>query len=378
LAVFAVSLAGCNYFLFVSLQPVIFGALIDAAGVSLSGASAVLSSNMLGAIIGSLLALGAVRRIPVRKLAALGAGALTAAQLLAAALSPTASNLLMTMFGAGVGAGVLGASTLATVAAMNRPARVFSIVVAAEIVTGAAAIYLAHRILTIFGLAGVFVSMATAAAISAATTGLILEIAPGESRGVKRPAFANSTAKHPALLLFSLTVLYVSNNAAWAYLELVAKGSGLTVEEVGQALALGQFLSLWGPIAAARWEGLGTRLGIALGLTILAMATAVFTVSRGMSVTTVDTALFMGALSFVVPLYLDTLAVSDGSGRLVVWGQVAIGVGMMVGPLAGAPVAEHESLRAVMWVSALACLLSLALAWPAIRARAESVRLPAD
>ena len=68
----------------------------------------------------------------------------------------------------------------------------------------------------------------------------------------------------------------------------------------------------------------------------------------------------------------EALAASDISGRMVAWAQVAIGVGMMLGPLAAAPIAERNGLRAVMWSSAATCLVALAMALPALSARVES------
>ena len=101
------------------------------------------------------------------------------------------------------------------------------------------------------------------------------------------------------LLLVSLTIVYLANNATWTYLELIAKASGLVGDQVGSAIAIGQLVS----VAA---------------LLVLAISTAALVTAHDTLSMTAIVAGIMGALSSLVTLYLAILALSDLSGRLVV------------------------------------------------------------
>jgi MFS transporter, DHA1 family, inner membrane transport protein len=362
----AVSLAGSNYFLFVSLQPILFGALVAEGHISLSAASAVLSANLLGAIVGNLAALFKVSLLHTRQLISAGAALLTITQVLFALLPLTMPAMWILMFGAGAGAGALGGAASATVVAMNRPNRVFAMILAAQILTGAAAIYAAPSVIESFGLRGLFLGMAAAASISIVTSPWTARLS--SAREVT-PSHQEPFAMRQALVLVSLAILYVANNAAWAYLELVAKNAGLVTEQAGHALAFGQGASLLGAIAAGLWNRSRPRMGLAIGVTLMAAAIGMFTGIHGVTAMTMVTAVFMGALCFAVPLYMGTLAMLDSSGRSLVLAQVAIGVGLVVGPLVAAMLVEHSSLQIMLWISAAAALGSLALVLIALRSR---------
>jgi 4-hydroxybenzoate polyprenyltransferase len=78
---------------------------------------------------------------------------------------------------------------------------------------------------------------------------------------------------------------------------------------------------------------------------------------------------------FAVTLYLANLALADSSGRLVVWGQIAIGVGHMLGPAAASILVDSTSLKAMIAGATFVYLLSLALAALSFRMRDARVAM---
>src|SRR6266478_4963424 len=94
-ALFAVSWAASNYFLFISLQPVLFGALVGVGHLTLASASTILSANLLGAIVGNFAVLFRVRLLRTKLTVALGAAVLAVTQMLAGFLPSTSWGLLV-------------------------------------------------------------------------------------------------------------------------------------------------------------------------------------------------------------------------------------------------------------------------------------------
>ena len=363
------SWASSNYFVVVSLQPMLLGSLTDYGHFTLSAASLALSANMLGALIGNVLTFLLLARVSAKTLIILGALAMTAFQLCAARLPLTPGNFTLLMLGTGWGTGVLGSASWATVAVMERPTRVFAIMGAALVITGAAAIYVAPHVVARFGLSGLLVGLAVAAAIVLPTVPFFFEPGVVGLRATEGDKAPTALGRGTALLILSLALVYVANNATWAYLELIAKAAGLVGDQVGSAIAVGQLSAVAGSMWAARFEGVQARPAILVALLFILVSTAALIAVHNTVAMTLIVAAFMGALSFAVPLYLADLVNCDASGRLVVWGQVAIGVGLMVGPPAASIVVESSSLKTMIWTASVVYLLSLALAALSFRLR---------
>ena len=369
LACIAVAWAVSNCFLMVSLQPVLFRVLIDSAGMSLTSSSAVLSANMLGGLIGNLGALFTLNNARVKPVLAGAAALLAAAQGFMAVVPATPGCLMVLMFCAGIGAGLLGAVALATIVGMNRPTRVFSLAVVAQIVTGAASTYIAPKVMSAFGVDGLYVSLAAMALLVLPTISWVIDLVPSRAEGgnsAREKAHPAATG-HLLLLLLSVAIVYLSNNAIWPYLELILGRGGMRPEQIATAISIGQFASCAGAIAASRWERNSHGFGIAIGLALMAAATALFTIVHGVVAASIDVAVLMGSLYFAVPLILGTLALFDSRGRLVVWSQLAMGAGLASGPFAASVIVEHRSLDALLWASTFTCCLALSVALLAFR-----------
>jgi predicted MFS family arabinose efflux permease len=365
----AVAWAGSNYFVIVSLQPVLFGSLTNDIHFSFGAASLVLSANMLGALVGNIGAYLFLSRTSARSLIVIGSIAMSALQLLAALLPLTVAILTVCMLGIGFGSGILGGASSATVAVMDRPAKVFGIVVASEIVSGAAAIFLAPHVVGALGLRGLLIGLALAAVLVLPMVPFFLEPTKQVAQISSRVGQIPVLNRRAIMLLCSLAIVYIANNATWAYLEIIAKKAGLVGGEVGAAISIGQLLSLGGAMAASLIGGNHLAGGIRAGLILLFLATGALAVSSGILSITVTVSGIMGALCFAVPLYLAVLALADSSGRLVAWGQIAIGVGLMLGPPAASIVVDFTSLRTMVIGSASVYMVSLALAALAFRLR---------
>jgi predicted MFS family arabinose efflux permease len=70
---------------------------------------------------------------------------------------------------------------------------------------------------------------------------------------------------------------------------------------------------------------------------------------------------------------MGAFAAADPSGRLVVWAQSAITIGLMLGPPAAAAIIDASSTTTMIWLSVLITLLALVFMLPALSRGARTV-----
>ncbi|HYG26635.1 MAG TPA: MFS transporter [Caulobacteraceae bacterium] len=352
--------------LFLSLQPMIVGAWVDRAGLSLQEAGFAASANMLGKIVGTVCALALLRAGRTRRFIAAGAllaalGELATGMSGGSAMAITGSRLL-----AGFGGGVLMASAAASAATLSNPDRAFGLVLFSQTLTGALGLYAAPAILAAVGLTGMFLGLSALALTVLLVARFFAEPAPQGEKGSGpwRAMFGAATL----LLIASLWIHYVANNGMWAHLERVGVGAGIAAGGIGTALAVGQSFGLVGSAAAMLLANRIPRvLAIAIGVVLTAGSALLLMRTTDALVLGAGVALFIGSLSFAVPFYLGALAARDASGRLIIVGQLAIMAGLFVGPSVAAWIVTSGSMNAMLWAAVVGFLLSLGLALAALR-----------
>lgn len=351
--------------LFLSLQPLLVGRLVDAAGMTLQQAANVPSANMLGTLAGSALTLLLLGRFGVRRLMLLGIALFALGELLSAVLVASPAGLAAARLVAGCGMGISIAGAAATVVALPSPERVFAAMVFFQALSGAALLLAAPELFESIGVRGVFVTLATLAVVSCATIPFYAQPAPRHEARVP----GTTLISLPTLMLLgSLFVYYVANNGVWAHFERVGVDAGVPTHEISAALSIGQLCSLAGALAAAILSArISRRAAIGSGVVGIAIATAMLLGIKGPSLLLASVALFMGSICFVVPFYLGALAALDASGRFVVMGNLALMGGLFLGPALAAAVATRSSLQSMLVFSIALFAVALILALMALK-----------
>jgi MFS family permease len=154
------------------------------------------------------------------------------------------------------------------------------------------------------------------------------------------------------LLLASLAAHYLANNGVWAHLERIGVDAEIEHTAIGASLAVGQAVGLLGS-GLAIWLADRVKrtfaVGVGVGLTALSCLLLISThdaLHLGFCV-----ALFIGSLSFTVPFYLGALAAQDETGRLVMAGQMAVMVGLFLGPTIAAWLVTNFSMSVMLLAS---------------------------
>jgi MFS family permease len=362
----ALAWAGSVGALYISLQPMIVGAWVDRAGLSLQAAGMAASANMLGAIIGVLATLLILRRGEIGGFIALAALLAALGDLLTALVPNQAEAIIAVRLLGGIAGGALVAATSASVAALAHPDRAFGLVAFAQILTGALALYFAPALLDNIGLSGLFIALGVLGLSVILVVPWFAQPTPRtseEENGLKVRIGGAST-----LILASLAVHYVANNGVWVHLERIGVAARIEQGQIGAALAVGQVFGLFGAALAIVLADRASRLlAICLGVMLTAVSVAVFTQAGDALRLGAGVALFIGSISFTIPFYLGALASRDSSGRLVMVGQLAIMSGLFLGPSLAALIVTLGDLNAMLWACAVGLAVSLILVHAGLR-----------
>lgn len=330
-------------FLFVTIQPIFVGALIDHAHYGLAAAGLLVSANMAGSFAGAGLALWLVGRAPVRSVLTVGITLMVMGNVAAGMTVDWPLGLGAASIVSGLGVGIAMSIGSATASAFRNPDRLFAMIMAAQTATGALLLLVGPTLIASFGIGTALFGIAAICA----TQYLVL------------PAFATPpvlpTAGTPQrlgsvawLTLGSLALYYVANSGLWASLERVALAGGVPPAWVGPVFAGAELFAVLGSALAAVLSVRVERLRAiqwacaATGGIALLLAWPV-----GVGTTILLIALFVAAMSFAVPFYFGLLALAESSGRGVVLAQLALMLGFAIGPGMAGAVAEAGGLPAM-------------------------------
>ncbi len=165
--------------------------------------------------------------------------------------------------------------------------------------------------------------------------------------------------------LLGAGLYFLMIGAVWGYLEGVARGAGLTLEQTGGALSAGLVLSLAGSVAAAL---IGVRFGRILPLVVTALfqigalllltrlahyarpATAFFWINT----------VFQIFWSYVIAYFIIIFNDVDASGRFVAFYGTATHLMLAVGPYVGALLIEDGGYTLLLWFGVIATTLCYA------------------
>jgi MFS family permease len=156
----------------------------------------------------------------------------------------------------------------------------------------------------------------------------------------------------------SYLAFWAGSSGIWVYAERIGASQGLTPQQMGWWLSLGQFLSTPGPLVSA-WLGprIGMRACIAAGCSGMAIAALCF-VFGGYPWTYGLGAFFLSfCLLSVVPCFRSRMADLDPSGRTVALSVGAYTTGFGLAPLVVSAVTVEGHGYAAMGIFCIAAFL---------------------
>ncbi len=290
---------------------------------------------------------------------------------LSAATAPTLALFTWSRIGAGLANGFLLAEVNGRAAAAPAPSRVFAGQLFVMVVFAVIFFSTAPRMLSTLGPGAPF--------FYCAATGL-LTLASLPSLYMGRRAAAHAPASRPfrmraaaVLLLGAATLLFVTLNSVWPYLDAEASKAGVSLSVLSRVLAAGAVANLLAPVLAellAR-SRVSHFLVVTAGIISTAVCIALITA-------TVSSALFMAGallspffLIFLVPFYLTFLVKIDASGKFVAASAAFFMIGSAIGPGIGGIALRQLGMAGLSIVGIVTPLLALLATWSGIAGQAR-------
>jgi len=350
------------------VAPVLIGAMVQYLAYSEAQASYIISAELAGMSLATLLALYLHNRSNWR------------VTLLVALLGMIAGNLgsffirdfiqlCSLRFLAGLADGVAMSLCIAMIGLTRKPDGTFGLWVAGQLLFGALGLYGLPNLLPHFGYSCVYLILVPPMVIML----LLLRFLPQHG---KRPTLAAAGASNgvyaapnrryllAGLGLAALFVFYVGHYGVWAYLERIGGNALLAPVTIGKALSVATVVGILGALAAV---GMGNRFTRLLPITLGLMISIVAMVSLLGSVEPhrflVAASVFSFAFNFVLPYLMASIAEVDIAGRLIMLTNMVSGAGLAGGPALAAVVQQHAGYDAVLLSGLGFSGLSLLLVW---------------
>ncbi|MBL6940417.1 MAG: cytochrome P450 [Alphaproteobacteria bacterium] len=285
-----------------------------------------------------------INRFDWRGLVVAGTG-LSVVSLAAAAFISTYGALLATLFGTGMGLGLLYTVTIAIVSENHKPDQAFGIKLASEVLLAIVAVLLLTQFVQArWGFAG---TVLTLAAISGAVSLAGLPGIPARRALVPPDERFAMLRRHgtdlsmmrdwaPWLGLGAMFVSFGGLAALWAFLTQIAPSFGVNDETVAVLLMIGLAISGTAGIAAAV---IGDRFGrekpLTIGMLLAIAGVVVLMTGHGLAGYFIGALLAVGVWNFPMAYQMGIIASSDPNGRVSVLMPAALAIGSALGPVLG-------------------------------------------
>lgn len=348
------------------IQPMVVGGMIDTLGFSPSLAGYVIAAEMSAFAICSLLLFSRIHMFNRRIVAVIGGLTFIGANL--ASIFVESFFLMCTARAlAGIGASLAMAVYWTTVAAMEKPERIFAFVQATAISYSGLFLFISPWILSNWGLPGAFMFLAASGlcamiVVKWVPTRRVLTAASGEkSKPMStRMLFVNSTA---VLTLLCFLAMYVGHGAIWPFQERLGVFHGFDKDSIGKAL--GSSMLIWGVLGSgiSMVQGLKFKnlfpLIVSFSLSILAALLLIFGTSYVLY--SMASALVAFSWFYGLPYLKGIMAAIDREGRVLVAAGVVFPIGLALGPVMAASVVQHGGVVSVAWLGVFCYVVCLAL-----------------
>lgn len=348
------------------LIPLLVGGMVTDRGFSEQQAGWLASLDLGGYALAAALTAFHVDRFDWRHLARIGLGIMVVANVATSSLQ-VFDAFAAARVASGFGCGLLAGLASVALSRMDNPERNFGVLLGASLLFGTAGLWGLPALLDAFGLAAAYWLLAGLAVVATilAVPGLPAhsESAADEEVGVGEMSWVAAV-----LVLASITCFWAEQNALYAYVERIAHASGLEAGYIGFVLGMAN-LTGFGGAALVAW--MGARAGRLLPL---AMATVVQLACFWVLAGTLTPMTFLLALTLtatawnvVNPFQLGILAAVDPSGRTLALAATFSGVGLAIGPAAGAQAISGSHYSGVLALSTILAVASLVLLLPPLQ-----------
>ena len=366
LRIISIIVLGTVVNIWIALSPSILGALVDYQGLRIDAAGRLISYNILGTTVATVLAIYIVHRpganLRLMMFVCVFLVIITSGASVWFAGDFTALSVVRFINGLGAGLGF----TVSTVAAIGTPniTRTYAILYGSAFLVGGIGLALLPYVYEFAGIEGAFYGMGL---INLLACGLLpffpKKISQEESIAEKpRLQLDRVFILMSGLVLGALFLHYLFNSGIWTYFERLGVAAGMSAKTTGAILGSSTLAAILGMIAASI---LGNRFGylrpIYMGTATITIATLSLFYSSSELVFGIGTALFNASITFVTPYFIAILANLIPKGLGVSTANVVTIAGYAAGPFLLSFMVANNDFRLSIFLTAFGFIVVYAM-----------------
>lgn len=351
------------------LIPLLVGGMVSDRGYSEQLAGLMASADLAGYAVATFSTAMVLGRFSWRKMALLAVPLIIAANV-ASTFVYSPQLFAVVRFASGLGCGVLAAIASVSIGQTSNPDRNYGLFFAASLLFGTAALWGMPVLLDRYGLNSAYWLVVVLAVLVGFVTNALPVGRASKSEAASKMSRAVWVLASAVLL--SILLFWAEQNAVYAYVERIGNASSLSAEYIGFCLGLANLTGFVGAMLVA-W--LGARLGRLLPLAIATVIQLVSLIALSGHVSSLAYLIGIGSMALawnvVNPFQLSILAGVDPSGKALALATTVTGVGLAIGPAAGATAIGLGGYTAILWLAAALAVATVLLLLAPQRAAAK-------
>ena len=343
------------------VTPLILGALIDGLNLDEASAGLFLTAEFLVTAIAGFALAPMLGRLSKRRLAIFGV-VLFILSNGASMFTTTLMALIPCRFVAGIGGGILLATTSATIAGARIPVRLYGQALAVATLVAAIAVIVMPYAVVRYGYQGTY---ATLVVCALALLPLFAYLPRGGAPATPTQTDRLSGFSLGITTLIGIFLVVASTTTYYAFVERLAGRLGMAPQDIGFLLAI---LNIGGVVGSLVAAAMGDRFGLMIPLFISIISHALFmcvaATTSSILVFTLIVIVEAFVYFFVYAFMFGLIARIDASGR---WAGAAGGAGILgvsVGPYLGGVTISNFGYGSLAWLlMVMTVVVVIAFAW---------------
>lgn len=347
------------------IMPIVPGVLISQLGFSGEAAVGVISAEVVGGALASILAMFWISRVNWR-IAALCSVLVVVIGNVVSVFITDATTLTIVRFLVGLlGQGTAFVIGISMIQSTTDPDKNFGFVIAAQVAFGVLALLSLQRIVTGFdSVGGVYIPLAALAVLGLP---LIRNLATGfEAQPDQADQKQAGSVFLPVAGLVVMLIWCIGLGSMWAFVSLIGEAGGLEAVDAQLALAVSSGVAILGAIGAAALAGKGVGRFMPVTIALLAQAGMAWFLQGEMNwlEMAIKASIFQIFWNMTGPFIMGAIASSDTSGKVSVLIPAAQTAGFSIGPVIALEFMTDGSLLAANVTTIVCCLIALVLFIP--------------
>jgi MFS family permease len=357
--------------LMAGLSPLYIGALIDSFGFAESDAGLVMTVELVSLAIAIALLSKRLATVDPFRLATLGCALTIAAQLASVPVS-NLTTLLCARAGAGAAESLLTLSASMLISRSPAPDRFVAVAMVGAGLAYTALMTVCSVAVARYGIAGMYL-------LAAGTCTVLLPVfVLTRGDAVPAPSVDDAARADTPLAISPVTImlgfiaaaicLTFVGQAAWSFAERSGARAGLALVDIGNWLAVNNFLSVVGSVAAALLANkIGRMPAVTLGMTATGLTNALFVGAASPWIYVVPLLANGFAYGFSTPFLFGTAAKLDSRGTVIANANGAVMLTQALTPYVAGVVISESSYPALGWILGGISVIAIVLVVPGCR-----------